>query len=57
MYAIHSASIYKTFTLNGPKKQTQKWKDPMKSHEFVVRGYPMPVHPKTGESEATAASG
>lgn len=57
MYAIRSAPIYKTFMLNGPKKQTKKWKDPIKLCEFVVRGYPTPAHPKTGESEAIAAGG
>lgn len=57
MYAIHSAPIYKAFKLNNPKKQTKKWKDPIKLYEFVIRGYPLPVHPKTGESEAIAAGG
>lgn len=57
MYAIHSAPIYKAFKLNDPKKQTKKWKDPIKLYEFVIRGYPLPLHPKTGESEAIAAGG
>jgi len=56
MYAIHSTVIYEALTLKGPKKQTNKWKDPIKNPlVFIIRWYPMAVHSKNGEAEAIAA--